>query len=440
MRPFTLFSIVVMMLFGKVMPMTVYADQIQLKATLSTPVMLAEQKQTVFLHVTLIGLATEKQRVAPSNVALVIDKSGSMSGEKIRRAKDAAMMAVERLHKNDIIAVVTYDHHANILSPATKAQNKEMITMAINRLNAGGSTALYDGVEKGAKEVRKFLDRKRVNRMVLVSDGLANVGPSTPRELGILGATLGEESIAVTTIGLGLGYNEDLMAQLAEKSGGNHAFAENAKDLIRFFDHEFGDIFSVVAQEVNITIMGVDGVRPLRVLGREAKIEDQQVSIKLNQLYSDQEKYVLIELEVPASQADQERLIAGVAVVYRNLENDISERLSRMVSAHFTSLPQLVEEKTNATVMTAVIEQLAVKKNELAVKLRDEGKIKEARQVLLENANQLKEEAAKYQSKNLEKLRDINIKDAQNLDDRAWNKQRKLMRGQQYKSKTQQKY
>jgi Ca-activated chloride channel family protein len=438
MRYLKLLSIVFIIFFGMAMSITVQADQIQLNAALSTPVMLADKKQTVYLRVGLTGLRLKKQKVAPINVALVIDKSGSMQGEKIRRAKDAAIMAVERLRKDDIISVVTYDHHADILLPATKASDPKRIISAINKLSAGGQTALYDGIEKGAKEVRKFLDRKRVNRIVLVSDGLANVGPSTPKELGTLGASLSEENIAVTTIGLGLGYNEDLMSQLAEKSDGNHAFAENATDLVRFFDHEFGDIFSVVVQEVNVTIIGVEGVRPIRVLGREAKIQDQQVSVKLNQLYGGQEKYVLLELEVPP--ANQERVIAGVAVVYRNLGADSSERLSSMVTATFTDSPQLVEEKTNAAVMIAVAEQLAVEKNEHAVKLRDEGKIYEARKILLDNAKFLAEEAAKYESKSLEELSNTNRIDAQNLDKRRWNRQRKLMRGEQYRSKKQQNY
>lgn len=440
MRYFKVLSIVIITFFGNPMSITAQADQIALKADLSTPVMLAEKKQTVFLRVGLTGLLLKKQKVAPINVALVIDKSGSMGGEKIRRAKDAAIMAVERLRKNDIISVVTYDHHADILLPATKATNQGRIIAAINRLRAGGSTALYAGVEKGAKEVRKFFDRKRVNRIVLVSDGLANVGPSTPAELGALGASLRDENIAVTTIGLGLGYNEDLMSRLAEKSDGNHAFAENASDLIRFFDHEFGDIFSVVAQEVNITIIGVDGVRPIRVLGREAEIDDKQVSIKLNQLYAEQEKYVLLELEVPATPANKERVIAGVAVVYRNLGSDARERLSRMISVNFTNSAQQVEEQTNKEVMIAVVEQQAVEKNEHAVKLRDEGKIDEARQVLRSNARILREEAAKYKSKKLQNLGISNKLDAENLDEQSWNRQRKFMIREQYRSKTQQNY
>jgi Ca-activated chloride channel family protein len=422
------------------MSITAQADQIALKADLSTPIMLAEKQQTVYLRVGLTGLLLKKQKVAPINVALVIDKSGSMGGEKIRRAKDAAIMAVERLRKNDIISIVTYDHHADVLLPATKATDQGKIIAAINRLRAGGSSALYAGVEKAAKEVCKFFDRKRVNRIVLVSDGLANVGPKAPAELGALGASLGEENIAVTTIGLGLDYNEDLMSQLAKQSDGNHAVAENATDLVSFFNHEFGDIFSVVAQEVNVTIIGVDGVCPIRVFGREAEINDKQVSIKLNQLYAEQEKYVLLELEVPASIANQERVIAGVAVIYRNLGSDVRERLSRMISLSFTNSAQQVEEQTNKEVMIAVVEQQAVEKNEQAVKLRDEGKIQEAQQVLMNNARVLKEEAAKYKSKKLQNLGTSNKIDAENLDEQSWNRQRKFMIREQYRSKTQQNY
>jgi Ca-activated chloride channel family protein len=421
---------------------TVQTDKIQLNATLSTPVMLTSNKiQTVYLRIGLTGFSIEQKKAAPINVALVIDKSGSMRGEPIRRAKEAAMMAVDMLRPNDIIAVVTYNHSADILLPAGKAQEKELLKATIKKLLSGGQSALYDGVEKGAKEVRKFLERNKINRIVLVSDGLANIGPSLPEELGALGASLAKDNIAVTTIGLGLKYNEDLMTQLAETSDGNHAFVENADELIRFFDHEFGDILSVVSQEVNVTIIGVDGVRPIRVLGREAEIQGQQVLVKLNQLYSEQEKYVLVELEVPPTlAAHQERMVAGVAVIYRNMDTDIMERFSSKVTITFTDSPQKVKENTHRSVMTAVAEQLAVEKNKLAVKLRDEGCIKEAHQVLLTNAAFLAEEAAKYGSERLEKLKDINMNDAQNLDEEKWSKQRKSMRRQQYKWQIQQTY
>ena len=87
--------------------------------------------------------------------------------------------------------------------------------------------------------------------------------PDSPAALGDLGASLGKSGISVTTIGLGLGYNEDLMVRLAEKSDGNHAFVENSRDLSRIFEYEFGDILSVVAQDVKIKINCLPGVKPV---------------------------------------------------------------------------------------------------------------------------------------------------------------------------------
>jgi len=155
--------------------LTIQADQIKVNAALSTPVMLADQKQTVYLRIGLTGIRPKKESVVPINVALVIDKSASMQGEKIRGAKDAAHKAVDRLRFDDIIAVVTYNHQAETILPATKVQDKEMIKNLIERLRAGGQSALFDGIEKGAKEIRQFLDRKQVNRMILISDGFAKV-------------------------------------------------------------------------------------------------------------------------------------------------------------------------------------------------------------------------------------------------------------------------
>src|SRR5690606_13622280 len=127
-----------------------------------------------------------------------------------------------------------------------------------------------------------FMEHGLVNRVVLLSDGLANVGPSSPGELADLGQSLGRDGIAVSTIGLGLDYNEDLMTRLASASDGNHMFAERPSDLEEAFGREFGDVLAVVAQRVNIRIECADSIRPVRVLGRDANISGQNVSLSMN--------------------------------------------------------------------------------------------------------------------------------------------------------------
>ena len=240
------------------------ASQVKLDVSLANPVLIAGKKQTTYLKVGLTGFEMSgKAKRTPANIAIVIDRSGSMQGDKIKQARNAALAAVSRLNANDIVSIIAYDDTVSVLVPATKASDRATINAGIKKIKADGSTALFAGVSKGAEEVRKFLSRDRVNRVILLSDGLANVGPNTPGALGDLGASLAKDGISVTTLGLGTGYNEDLMTQLAQKSDGNHSFVECSSDLVKIFNCEFGDVLSVVAQEVSITIKCRDGIRPV---------------------------------------------------------------------------------------------------------------------------------------------------------------------------------
>ena len=249
-----IWSVWAIVLASQVTPLSerqVEARQVTLDVSLSQPTLLADKQQTTFVKVGLTGfeLSNEKER-APVNIALVLDKSGSMAGDKLERAKEAAISAVERMSANDIVSVVTYDTTVSVVVPATKLTDRAALISKIREIPSNGSTALFAGVGKGAEELRKFLDKERVNRVILLSDGLANVGPQSPSELGELGRSMAKEGISVSTIGLGLDYNEDLMTKLASESDGNHVFVEKSTQLVDVFNREFNDVLSVVAQEV----------------------------------------------------------------------------------------------------------------------------------------------------------------------------------------------
>lgn len=401
--------------------------------------MRAQQQQTTYLRIGLVGEHPSIANKALVNVTMIIDKSASMQGKKMACAKEATALMIDQLRQDDVIAIVTYDHHADILLPARVAtEDTSCLKTSLQQLSASGQTALFNGIETAAREIRKFWDRDRVNRLILLSDGLANVGPRSPEEFGALANTLSQENIAITTIGLGLGYNEDLMTQLARQSDGNHAFAEQGINLTSIFNNEFKEICAVIAQEVNVTILCMEGVRPLRILGRDAQIQGTKVAVKLNQLYSEQEKYILLELEVSAFPVKPEVILAGVAVVYRNMSTHLTERLSCKIAATFTD--SLVGHQANAMVMSAVAEQLAAEKNNLAIQLRDQGKIAEAQQLLWDNARCLAEESAQYHSRTLQDLHQNSLLAAQHLGPQNWQRQRKLMREQLYKITHQQKY
>jgi Ca-activated chloride channel family protein len=440
-RSKTTFALAFVLILTALWSVSAFAGQVRLGVSLDKPTMLADKKQSAFVKVGLTGFRLEgKDRRARVNVAIVLDKSGSMQGDKIAKAKDAAIAAIGRLGSDDIVSVVAYDSTVQVIVPATKLSDKELVIQQIRRIEAGGSTALFAGVSKGADELRKFLDKNRVNRVVLLSDGLANVGPQSPSELGALGASLMKEGISVSTMGLGLDYNEDLMTKLARNSGGNHVFIEQAEDLVRVFNHEFNDVLSVVAQEVAIEIRVADGVRPVQALNVDAEINSQQVIVQMNQLYSEQEKYLMLEVEVPPTTAGTSREVAEVRVSYANMQTKTTDRLTSAVSANFSQSPAEVEAKLNAHVCACAVLQISNARSKLATELRDQGDIEGARKLLLENSRYLGENAAKYHVDFLQTRCADNLDQAKNVAGANWARYRKVMREQQITDDQQQSY
>lgn len=418
-----------------------FAKQIKLEVGLAKPTVLVAEGGKVENHmrIALTGfeLNTERERM-PVNVAIVIDKSGSMQGDKIEQARQAAIQAIDRLHDSDIVSVITYDSSVNVVVPATKASDRQAIKATIRSIQAGGNTALFAGVSKGAAEVRKFKEDKRVNRVILLSDGLANVGPSAPSELEQLGASLIKEGISVSTLGLGLGYNEDLMSNLAMAGSGNHVFIEDAENLVKVFQNEFDDVLSVVAQQVVIKAQMADGVRPIKVLNYPADITGQQVTIEFGQLYSGQERYFVVEFEVASGKANSRAAIATVSVEYMNMATETKDTLSSSVEVKFTDSKELAEKEVNKEVLGACVIQIANERSRSATELRDLGEVEEARKLLKFNADYL---GANYRALGLPAL-DARCKDneiqAEQLDSKNWAVNRKAMRQQQYLDATQQ--
>ena len=416
--------------------------QATLDVAVSHPYLLADKTQTAYLRVSLTGfdIVSESATRSPVNVALVLDKSGSMSGDKIQKAKEAAIMAIRRLNWNDIVSVVTYDSTVTVVVPATKVTDKSSIIRKIESIQAGGRTALFGGVSKGAREVSKFIGLERVNRIVLLSDGLANVGPSSPSELGSLGASLARESISVTTIGVGLDYNEDLMAKLAYKSDGNHYFAEHASELAGIFDKEFGQVLSVVAQDIRLEIHCAPGVRPVRLLGRTGRISGKTVNVSLSNLYSNHEKFTLLEVEIEPEETGTTLKLATVDASYINMKTNTTDRLTDSLRVNFCNSPATVEQRRNNTLMVDVVKLVAAEKNDLVIALRDEGKIEEAREAGIRNDVYLTNNAVILDSEDLREISERQKVFNKSIDeDEEYKKERKGMREAQHIERTQQK-
>ncbi len=410
-----------------------------LQTELSQRLVVAGAPSKAYLKVSLTGAEVEERARAPVSIAIVIDRSSSMSGEKLAQAKRAASLAVERLRHDDIVAIVAYASDAEVLLPSTRLSDPSLAQRAIDRIRSDGNTALFAGVSRGASELRKFRSENHVRRIVLLSDGQANVGPDTPAELASLGRSFAKEGIAVSTIGLGLGYNEDLMAQLASAGDGNHAFVEHSRDLARVFDREFGDALSTVASHVEVAIRFREGARPLRVIGRQAEVSGDAVHLRLHHLGEGQTKYAIVEVEITPGQVARQD-VASTTVEYTNMIAGVAVRESARASARVGLSGDVgkVAGSTNRDVMISVVEQIATEQNRLAVSLRDAGRVAEARGTLLSNMAYLASNAVLLDSELLEELSFVQQADSEGLDEGNWTSQRKKMREQQSKASSQQ--
>lgn len=365
--------------------------QVTVKTELASPVVLVDEAQPNYLKVSLVGDPIKNQTRVPVNLALVIDRSGSMSGDRIEKARQAAIMAINMLNQDDMVSVIAYDSDAKIVIPATKVVNKTQLITTINqKIQANGMTALFAGLSKGINQVDKYLDKSKVNRIILLSDGQANVGPTSVNELAELAKIAAKKGIAITTIGLGDDYNEKLMASIASYSDGNHAFVEKSADLEAVFVNEFKDVMSVVAQEVTVTITLHDGVTPIRLLGREGDIDSNTVTVKMNQLYANQEKYVLLEIVSDEEASEQQKTIADVTVSYEDLVNQQPINYQDYIILTYTDQEDDVKKNRVEAVLAESEIQKVTLENEKALQLYNQGNITEAKELIIENANKLK--------------------------------------------------
>ncbi|MCP4687981.1 MAG: VWA domain-containing protein [Desulfobacterales bacterium] len=373
------------------------------------------------------------------NVALVLDRSGSMAGEKLIKAKEAAIEALGRLGGKDLFSAVVYNHAVDTVVPAQSAGNAAWIEARIRQIDPGGNTALFAGVSQGAAEVRKNLGNRYVHRILLLSDGLANVGPSAPGDLGRLGAALLKENISVTTVGLGDDYNEDLMTRLSQESDGNSYFVESSRDLPRIFSAELGDVLKVAAKKVHLLIECAEGVRPLATIGRDGRVEGRMVTLFMNQLYGGQNKFALVEIEISGGRSGEVVDIARARASYENPFTLQTEHVSGIARAKFSGDMKKVAHSANVVVKRDYLLNLNALAQEKAISLSDKGKKDAALLQLKESILRLKKGGRSYQDPVLLKKAEEMEAQAERIEKEGMtSKHRKILRTGSYQVKNQQ--
>jgi len=346
-----------------------------------------DASRDVVFSIDVTGASIKNPKRLPLNLAVVLDRSGSMSGAKIEQARQAAMLLVDQLEAKDIFSLVAYDNDVQVLIPARPVKDKQAIRRRIQSIGTGGSTALYGGVEAGGQQLEEYLDAEKINRIILLSDGLANVGPKTPAALSRLGKQLQEDGIRVTTVGLGDDYNENVMVALAESSAANYYYVQDTETLPDIFVEELGYLQSVVARNIRIIIELPEGVEPVEVIGHPGvKFRGNQAELKLSEYYASQQRNFLVRCRVPETRQKKIQL----ARVQLNFRDEVQGKQRDIESAGYVKITRDEQKSANSTngvvaKLNSWFNNVRVRKEALA--LADQGKSEEAASLLRRQAD-----------------------------------------------------
>ncbi len=208
----------------------------------------------------------------PVHLTFLVDVSGSMGApDKLPMAQRALQILLSNLKKGDTIALSTYAGHTAEILPPTGVENKKKIANAINNLRSGGGTGMSSGMESAYKSAMKNFQAKHVNRVIILSDGDANIGPKSHKEILSRIKHFADEGVTLSTIGLGMGnYKDTMMEQLANKGNGNYYYIDSAREAKKIFGEQLNGTLQVIAKDVKIQVeFDPKKVESYRLIGYE---------------------------------------------------------------------------------------------------------------------------------------------------------------------------
>lgn len=197
----------------------------------------------------------------PLHLAVVLDRSGSMSGSPLEEAKRCAVALMERLGPEDRIALVTYDNSAQVVHPLARVKDPDAFRRLVGGVRSGGCTNLHAGWQSGVAELQTAHGPKILSRLLLLSDGRANEGVTDLEELA--GAAQGAQAqgICTSTCGLGGAFSEELMTRMARAGQGRAYYGESAEDLMAPFMTEFDLLDNLFARDLVLSLDLPEGVK-----------------------------------------------------------------------------------------------------------------------------------------------------------------------------------
>jgi Ca-activated chloride channel family protein len=355
----------------------------------STRILRGQAEQN--LAVTITAPAGQAIARPPLSLAVVIDRSGSMSGEPMENAKAAAARLVSQLQPSDAFSIVTYSSGDETVMPMVRAtpDNKSAAMSLIARIYDDGGTCISCGLTRGANELARTPVIGGVQRIVLISDGQANEGIYDRDELAKLAADTAAKGTSISTVGVGLDFDEVTMVRLADVGRGNYYFVEDTRHLDAMFAKELGGLAETVAADVRLLLTDAPGVRIAEAYGYPMTRAGDHVIVPIADLRAGETRKVVFRVVVESTSA-RTLEITQATLGWRRVSDNVSRKATTSVIVDVTDDAAAVAESIDTKTIEAVEEVNTARAFEEASAVYDTQGADAARRVIQQRVQTMK--------------------------------------------------
>lgn len=358
---------------------------ILLEADLGNEFVVAGEPSSILSRIRIDTRALEGAQRPPINLALVVDTSGSMDGEPMNDARAASLQLLEILRPVDRLSVIAFSSETEVLLASTPLGGADLSALRrqIGRMQARGTTDLAGGLRVGLEELVRHAEPDGINRLVLLSDGV----PNDAAPILALAQAAGERGIRITALGLGLEYDETLLGQIAQRSGGRFHFIEESSAVASVFSDEVLRFERLLARNVSLELRPGPGVTIEDVVGQPVTAGGGAVRVALGDVSEGEEREVIVRLSAEPRRAGATVELMDAVLTFDDAVQDAG-RLERraFLGARASSDTAQLEAGRNELVERAAARMMAAVTTVQAIQTAREGNVDEARRILDEAA------------------------------------------------------
>lgn len=344
-----------------------------------------------------------KTKRPPVAVSLVIDRSTSMyDAKKIDYARIAGKVLVDSLEKDDLLALTVYDSKVSVLYPLAEVTDKDKLRKIIDSITPTGMTFLSGGLEEGIKQLEKVRS-EGPSRVILLSDGQANRGVTDPEAVSEIGVQARKRGIGVSTVGLGLSFQEDLMQYLAQRGGGQYYYIKDSEDLPGMFKQELDLVVRSFTKALRTRFSKTSNTDNIFIYGYTTKSGASGTDIDMGDFSGGEKRQILLRLDISAPEKDGRQLLGNLHFDYTDPETSSPQSLTIPIEMDVLTDDGARKEReaANAADITVVKDEVLLLEAEqahvAAIQELQKGNTDDARKILKQQESKLAAAAPRNQ-------------------------------------------